>query len=89
MEKNNNEEFINIDYNDQYIDKKTISSLISKANKFFDSFENFAQIIKIMNKKLDYLIECQHQKDNGGNNRPAFLNQKIARVNTIQNNQKM
>ena len=85
MEKNNNEEFINIDFNDQYIDKKTISSLIFKANKFFDSFENFAQIInkkldyliecqhQIINKKLDYLIECQHQKDNGGNNRPAFL----------------
>ena len=85
MEKNNNEEFISIDSNDQYIDKRTISSLISKANKFFDSFENFAQIInkkldyliecqhQIINKKLDYLIECQHQKDNGGNNRPAFL----------------
>ena len=43
MEKNNNEEFINIDFNDQYIDKKTISSFISKANNFFDSFENYVK----------------------------------------------
>ena len=54
MEKNNNEEFFKIDNNNLYIDKKSIASLILKANNFFDSFENFA---KIINKKLDYLIE--------------------------------
>ena len=54
MEKNNNEEFIKIDIYNIYIDKKTISSFISKANNFFDSFENFATIV---NSKLDYLIE--------------------------------
>ena len=45
MEKNNNEEFIKIDiYNIYiYIDKKTISSFISKANNFFDSFENYVK----------------------------------------------
>ena len=62
MEKNNNEEFIKIDIYNIYIDKKTISSFISKANNFFDSFENFATIV---NSKLDYLIECQSRKDNG------------------------
>ncbi len=41
-----------------------------KANNFFDSFENFA---KIVNKKLDYLIESKSQKDNGINYRPAFF----------------
>ena len=70
MEKNNNEEFIKIDNNNLYIDKKTISSLIFKANNFFDSFENFA---KIVNKKLDYLIESKSQKDNGINIRPTFF----------------
>ncbi len=41
-----------------------------KANNFFDSFENFAQII---NKKLDYLIESKSQKDNDINYRHAFF----------------
>ena len=50
MEKNNNEEFIKIYTNNIYIDKKAISSFISKANNFFDSFENFA---KNINQKLD------------------------------------
>ena len=45
MEKNNIEEYIKIDTNNIYIDKKTISSFISKANNFFDSFENFATIV--------------------------------------------
>ena len=70
MEKNNNEEFIKIDIYNTYIDKKTISSFISKANNFFDSFENFATIV---NSKLDYLIESQSRKDNGINNRPTFF----------------
>ena len=70
MEKNNNEEFIKIDIYNIYIDKKTISSFISKANNFFDSFENFATIV---NSKLDYLIECQSRKDNGANNQPTFF----------------
>ena len=70
MEKNNNEEYIKIDTNNIYIDKKTLSSFISKANNFFDSFENFATIV---NSKLDYLIECQSRKDNGANNRPTFF----------------
>ena len=70
MEKNNNEEFIKIDIYNIYIDKKTISSFISKANNFFDSFENFATIV---NSKLDYLIECQSRKDNDTNNRPTFF----------------
>ena len=70
MEKNNIEEYIKIDTNNIYIDKKTISSFISKANNFFDSFENFATIV---NSKLDYLIECQSRKDNGANNRPTFF----------------
>ena len=70
MEKNNNEEFIKIDIYNIYIDKKTISSFISKANNFFDSFENFATIV---NSKLDYLIECQCRKDNDTNNQPTFF----------------
>ena len=70
MEKNNNEEYIKIDTNNIYIDKKTISSFISKANNFFDSFEKFAIIV---NSKLDYLIESQSRKDNGINNRPTFF----------------
>ena len=70
MEKNNNEEYIKIDTNNIYIDKKTISSFISKANNFFDSFENFAQNV---NQKLDYLVESQSRKDNGTNNRPKFV----------------
>ena len=70
MEKNNNEEFINTDTYNIKIDKKTISSFISKANNFFDSFENFAQNV---NQKLDYLVESQSRKDNGTNNRPKFV----------------
>ena len=70
MEKNINEEFIKIDIYNIYKDKKTISSFISKANNFFDSFENFATIV---NSKLDYLIESQSRKDNGINNRPTFF----------------
>ena len=45
MEKNNNEEFINTDTYNIKIDKKTISSFISKANNFFDSFNNFAKML--------------------------------------------
>ena len=44
MENNNNEEFIKIETDNITIDKKTISSLISKANKFFDSFKNFRKM---------------------------------------------
>ena len=77
MEKNNNEEFIKIDIYNIYIDKKTISSFISKANNFFDSFENFvkSQSLKddIINKKLDYIIRCLPRKDNDANNRPTFF----------------
>ena len=64
MEKNNNKEFIKIDTDNININKKTISSLISKANKFFASFENFAQNVNqnfnVVNKKLDYLIESNN-----------------------------
>ena len=64
MENNNNEEFIKIETDNITIDKKTISSLISKANKFFDSFENFAQKVNqnfnVINHKLDYLIESNN-----------------------------
>ena len=77
MEKNNNEEFINTDTYNIKIDKKTISSFISKANNFFDSFENFAQNVNqnfnVVNQKLDYLVESQSRKDNGTNNQPKFL----------------
>ena len=77
MEKNNNEEYIKIDTNNIYIDKKTLSSFISKANNFFDSFENFvkSQSLKddIINKKLDYIIRCLPRKDNDTNNRRTFF----------------
>ena len=77
MEKNNNEEYIKIDTNNIYIDKKTLSSFISKANNFFDSFENFvkSQSLKddIINKKLDYIIRCLPRKDNDTNNQPTFF----------------
>ena len=88
MKKNNNEEFIKINSNDFYIDKNNISTLISKAIKFFDSFENFA---KTVNAKLDFLIECQLKKDNGTNNIPAFLSnlkEKQPEDNKSQHNSK-
>ena len=52
MKKNGYEEFIKIDTNNLYINKNIISSLLSNANKFFKSFEDFA---KDANKKLDYV----------------------------------
>ena len=77
MEKNNNEEFIKIDIYNIYIDKKTISSFISKANNFFDSFENYVKSQskkdEIVNKKLDYIISSLPRKDNDTNNRPTFF----------------
>ena len=77
MEKNNNEEFIKIYTNNIYIDKKVISSFISKANNFFDSFENFAkninQKLDINSKKLDYIIGFLPRKDNDTNNQPTFF----------------
>ena len=81
MEKNNYEEFIKIDANNLYIDKKIISSLFFNANKFFQSFEDFrkdmSREFKIVNEKLDYLIGNKSQNDSDTTNRLAFcLNQK-------------
>ena len=99
MEKNNIEEYIKIDTNNIYIDKKTISSFISKANNFFDSFENYVKSQskkdEIVNKKLDYIISLYHEKimtqiiDLHFSYAQKKNNQKIGKADTIQKNQKM
>ena len=84
MKKNDYEEFIKIDTNNLYIDKSIISSLLFKANNFFDmfskffkSFEDFTKEMsgefKIVNEKLDYLIAAKSQNDIDTNNKPAFV----------------
>ena len=84
MKKNDFEEFIKIDTNNLYIDKSIISSLLFKANNFFDmfskffkSFEDFTKEMsgefKVVNKKLDYLIGAKPQNDIDTNNKPAFI----------------
>ena len=84
MKKNDYEEFIKIDTNNLYIDKSIISSLLFKANNFFDmfskffkSFEDFTKEMsgefKVVNKKLDYLIGAKPQNDIDTNNKPAFI----------------
>ena len=84
MKKNDFDEFIKIDTNNLYIDKSIISSLLFKANNFFDmfskffkSFEDFTKEMsgefKIVNEKLDYLIAAKSQNDIDTNNKPAFI----------------
>ena len=84
MKKNDFDEFIKIDTNNLYIDKSIISSLLFKANNFFDmfskffkSFEDFTKEMsgefKVVNKKLDYLIGAKPQNDIDTNNKPAFI----------------
>ena len=84
MKKNDFGEFIKIDTNNLYIDKSIISSLLFKANNFFDmfskffkSFEDFTKEMsgefKVVNKKLDYLIGVKPQNDSDTNNKPAFI----------------
>ena len=84
MKNNDYEEFIKIDTNNLYIDKSIISSLLFKANNFFDmfskffkSFEDFTKEMsgefKIVNKKLDYLIAAKSQNDINMNNRHTFI----------------